>query len=354
MTGILDQLRRPAVALAAGYVVLAVAIVATLIVATGATLDEALSGWFLGAFGSGFSIVQTLSNAAPLALVGVGVAVALRAEVITVGGEGQMVAGAISATVVSLAIGDALPAAFALPIAALAGVVGGVLWALPPALAKVRWNVNEILSTLLLNYLAGFLLAFLLRTSLRDPGGSATPRSAELPDAFQLPQLPLPGRLHVGAIVIVVIILLAFWWSRSRSAFLVDVVGRRPVLAARLGLTPAYAVLGTMLVSGATAGLAGWMQLSGVLQRLAPDVAGGVGFAGLAVAVLGRGNPIGILVAAVVYASLGTGADGVEIATGTTPASIGTVAQGILLLAAALVLGASKLFPARIVRRAKI
>lgn len=347
-------MRRPALVLGLGYVVLGFVLVGALIVATGATLDQALSGWFLGAFGSGYSIVQTLSNAAPLALVAVGVAIALRAEVITVGAEGQMVAGAILATIVSLALGESLPALIALPIGALAGVLGGVLWALPPALAKVRWNVNEILSTLLANYLAVFLLAFLLRTVLRDPGGSATPRSAELPLALQLPQLPLPGRLHVGAVVILVIVLLAFWWSRSRSAFLVDVVGQRPVLAARLGLTPAYAVLGTMLVSGATAGLAGWMQLSGVLQRLAPDVAGGVGFAGLAVAVLGRGNPLGILLAAIVYASLGTGADGVEIATGTTPASIGTVGQGVLLLAAALALGAAKLFPTRVARKAKV
>ena len=119
------------------------------------------------------------------------------------------------------------------------------------------------------------------------------------------------------------------------------------MLASRLGLTPTRAVLSTMLVSGAAAGLAGWMQVAGVTQRLEPDISGGIGFAGLAVAVLGRGNPIGILVAAIVYSSLGTGASGVQIATGTVPSSIGTITQGVLLLAAALVLAAP-----RIVRRA--
>jgi len=97
-----------------------------------------------------------------------------------------------------------------------------------------------------------------------------------------------------------------------------------------------------MLVSGAAAGLAGWMQVAGVTQRLEPDVSGGIGFAGLAIAVLGRGNPIGIAIASVLYASLGTGASGVQIATGTTPASIGTVSQGVLLLCAALALGATR------------
>ncbi len=157
-----------------------------------------------------------------------------------------------------------------------------------------------------------------------------------------MPQLPLPGRLHIGAILVLAILAAAFWWGRSRSAFLVDVAGRRPVLAARAGLPPSRAVLSALLVSGAAAGLAGWMQVAGVTQRLEPDVSGGIGFAGLAVAVLGRGNPIGIGIAAIAYASLGTGADGVQIATGTVPTSIGTVAQGVLLLAAALALAASR------------
>jgi len=122
------------------------------------------------------------------------------------------------------------------------------------------------------------------------------------------------------------------------------------VLAARLGLTPTRAVVSTMLISGATAGLAGWMQLSGVDGRLTPSVSAGIGFAGLAVAVLGRGNPIGIVVAAVLYSSLTTGANGLQLFSATTPASIGTVSQGILLLGAGLALAAGR-FGGRIVHR---
>lgn len=333
------------------YVVAGFAVVVALIVSTGGDLGTALGGWFTGAFGDGYNLTQTLANATPLALVAVGVSVALRANVLTVGAEGQMIVGAIASTAVALLIGDALPGLVALTIGAAAGAVGGAFWSFFPAIAKARWNVNEILFTLLTNYLAVFLLTYLLRTVLRDPETNASPQSPPLPAASQLPMLRVSGRIHIGIVIVAVILALAWWWSRSRSAFVLDVYGSRPVLAARLGLTPTRAVLGSMLVSGAAAGIAGWMQVAGVTQRLEPDVSSGIGFAGLAVAVLGRGNPLGIAIAAIVYASLGTGAAGVQIATGTTPAAIGTVTQGILLLAAALALAAMRIPPARTRRR---
>jgi ABC-type uncharacterized transport system permease subunit len=343
--------RRRGLIIAALYIVAGFAVVVAMIVATGGDLGTALGGWFSGAFGDGYNLTQTLANATPLALVAIGVSVALRAGVITVGAEGQMIVGATLATAVALVIGDSMPAFAALTIGAISGAIGGALWSFFPAIAKARWNVNEILFTLLANYLAGYLLTFLLRTVLRDPETNASPQSPPLPGPSQLPMLPVPGRIHIGILLVVVVLLLAWWWSRSRSAFVLDVYGSRPLLAARLGLTPTRAILTAMLVSGAAAGLAGWMQVAGVTQRLAPDVSSGIGFAGLAVAVLGRGNPLGIAIAAVLYASLGTGAAGVQIATGTTPAAIGTVTQGILLLTAALALAASRIGGGRAPRR---
>lgn len=331
---------KPSRLIVAIYAITAIAVVAALVAASGGNLGIALGGWFKGAFGTGYNVVQTIAYATPLVLVAIGVAAALKAGVITVGAEGQMIVGAIMATAVALSIGDAVPLAVGLLLGAISGALGGAAWAFLPGLARVRWGVNEILFTLLANYLAALLLTYLLRTSLRNPAGSATPQSAPLPESFLLPQLPLPGRLHAGVILVVIIVALALWWSRGRGAFLIGIYGQRPVLAARLGLTPAKAVLSTMLVSGAAAGLAGWMQLAGVDERLQPGVSAGVGFAGIAVAVLGRGHPLGIVIAGIVYASLTTGATGVQIATGTTPASIGTVAQGVLLLAAALVIAA--------------
>ncbi|MCU1530319.1 MAG: hypothetical protein JWP75_4082 [Frondihabitans sp.] len=342
MTSLKDSLARLSPFAGLGYIVLGFVVVLILVAGTGGNIGLALSGWFQGAFGNGFNLVQTLSYATPLALVAIGVAAALRANVVTVGAEGQMVVGAICATVVAFWLGPQAPLWLGLVAGALAGCVGGMVWALLPALAKVRWGANEILFTLLTNYVASNLLTFLLRTVLRDRTQVAAPQSAELPTTSQIPLLPVPGQLHWGAVVVLVILVGSFWWMRSRGAFLVEVYGQRPVLAARLGLTPTRAVLSTMLVSGAAAGLAGWMQLAGVNDRLVPSVSGGIGFAGLAVAVLGRGNPFGILAAAIVYSSLTTGADGVQLATGNTPASIGTVTQGVLLLAAGLALAVSQ------------
>jgi simple sugar transport system permease protein len=332
--------RRRGLLLAALYVVAGFAVVLVLVASTGGDLGIALGGWFTGAFGDGYNLTQTLANATPLALVAVGVSVALRADVITIGAEGQAILGAVFSTALALVLGPQTSPLIALPLGAVAGIVGGVLWALPAAIAKIRWGVTEILFTLLANYLAVALLTYLLRTVLRDPATNASPQSPPLPVPSQLPMLPVPGRIHVGILLVAVVLVGAWWWSRSRNAFVLEVYGSRPLLAARLGLTPRRAVLTAMIVSGATAGLAGWMQVAGVTQRLEPDVSAGIGFAGLAVAVLGRGNPLGIAIAAVVYASLGTGAAGVQIATGTVPNAIGTVTQGVLLLTAALALAA--------------
>lgn len=320
----------------AGWIAAGLAVVVALVMATGADFTTAVTGWFSGAFGNAYGATQTLLYAAPLVIVGLGVAPALRAGVISVGAGGQMIAGALAAATFALEVAPGLPAWLGLPLGALAGIAGGALWALAPALAFNRLGVSVILFTLLTNYLAVDLLAWLLRTALRDPAGAATPQSAPLPAGYLLPQLPVPGRLHDAVLLAVAGVLLALWWGNTRGAFLVDVAGRRPDLAARCGLPADRAVVLTMLASGAAAGLAGWMQLAGVDGRLQAGGIDSIGFAGLAVAVLGRGNPIGILAAALLYASLTTGANGLEMVTGTTPASIGTVAQGIVLLSAAL------------------
>ncbi|MFC0434747.1 ABC transporter permease [Kutzneria buriramensis] len=314
------------------YLVAGFAVVALVVVLTGGDLVGATAGWFHGAFGTTYNLTQTLVYATPLVLVALGVSVALRASVVSVGGEGQMIAGAIAATVVLLSPAGSSP--LALPLGALAGAAGGAIWALLPGLALVRWGVSEILTTLLCNYLAAQLLAYLLRTSLRDKVGAATPQSASLPDAALL---PMPFQI----ILALVLAAAAVWWHRSRSALLLDVFASRRWLAERLGVGAGRAMLATMLVSGAAAGLAGWVQLAGVDGRLDLGISGGIGFSGLIVAVLGRSRPGPILVAAVVFAALTTGANGIQFATGI-PAAIGTVTQAVLLGAVALAVTASR------------
>ncbi|MFT4043271.1 MAG: ABC transporter permease [Gordonia sp. (in: high G+C Gram-positive bacteria)] len=324
------------VTLAAIYVAGGIGVVITLIMATGGYLDTAFHGWFDGAFGSQYAATQTIQNASTLVLVALGASIALRAGIVSIGAEGQLIVGAIFAAAVAFGLGDSVPAWLALLLGVVAGGIGGTLWALFPAFAIRRWNVNEILFTLLMNYVATYLLAYLLRTALRDNTSRGSPQSGPIPGVSLLPQLPVGGHLHAGVILVAGIIAAMGWFTHTKWVFLLDVHRHRPSLAARAGMSSGRAVIIAFVVSGACAGIAGWLQLVGVSGRLEPNISAGLGFSGVAVAVLGRFNPLGVTVAGLFYASLGTGSAGIQFATGTTPAAIGTVAQGILLLTAAL------------------
>ena len=291
-----------------------------------------------GALGDPYHAAETVVRALPLALVAVGAAVPLRAGVFTVGAEGQMAIGALVATGVVLRL-PSNSGVVLLLAGLLAGALGGAAWALLPGVARARASVNEILSTLLLNYIAGFLLTLLLKGPLRNPASVATPQSPDLPAAALIPKALLGTRLHWGFALVLVAALLLAWWVRTPRGFAFDVFGVRPDLARRMGATPGQTIVIAMLVAGAAAGIAGWLQVAGVQGRLYTSVAGGIGFNGLVVAVLGGLNAPGILAAAFFFGALATGADGVQAQLGV-PSAIATVIQAVLLLAAALALAA--------------
>lgn len=305
-----------------------------LVAAAGASPSTALQELLKGAAGDRYRIAETLVRAIPLALVALGVAFALRARVFTVGSEGQLVAGALVSTAV-LTTNPTLPALPALVLGLICGAVGGMLWALVPAILRARGRVNEILSTLLFNYLAASLLSWSLRTWLRNPDAVATLQSRAITETARVPLL-LPGtRLHWGVGIVVVAAVGLGFWIRTPMGFGFDLHGERPAVAARMGISQARAVLVTMLVSGGAAGIAGWLQVAGTTGRLYTSVAGGLGFAGLAVAVVGRLRPIGVCVAAVVFAALSTGSDSLQAGT-QIPASFSHVLQALLLLSGAV------------------
>jgi simple sugar transport system permease protein len=208
-------------------------------------------------------------------------------------------------------------------------------WALIPAFLRARGRVNEILSTLLFNYLAASLLSWSLRTWLRNPDAVATLQSKAIEEDARIPLLLAGTRLHWGAVIVVVVAIGLALWMRTPLGFGFDLHGERPAVAARMGISQTRAVLVTMLVSGAAAGIAGWLQVAGTTGRLYTSVAGGLGFAGLAVAVVGRLRPVGVCVAAVVFAALSTGSDGLQAGT-QVPASFAQVLQALLLLAGAV------------------
>jgi ABC-type uncharacterized transport system permease subunit len=290
-----------------------------------------------GALGDTYHVAETLVRTVPLALVALGAAVPLRAGIFTVGAEGQMALGALLATATVLALPSASPLVL-IPAGMCAGALGGGLWALLPGWLRARAGVNEILSTLLLNYIASFVLTLVLKGPLRNRASVATPQSPDLPGAALIPKLLEGTRLHWGLLILVVAALLLAWWVATPRGFAFDVFGARPDLARRMGASRFQAIVVTMVAAGAMAGIAGWLQVAGVQGRLYTSVAGGIGFNGLVVAVLGNLSAPGILVAALFFSALSTGAEGVQ-AQLQIPSAVATVIQAVLLLAVAVAVG---------------
>lgn len=322
-------------------VVIVVLVAMGLILLSGADPITGLRGLGEGIFASPYRVGELLVGAVPTAIVAITLIPALRAGIFSVGAEGQVVLGAIFATAAILAargvLGETGPAPLYWLIGFVAGAAGGALAALLPALLLARWRVNVILTTLLLNYVAAGFLGWTLRTWLATPDDAATPQSERLPDTSALPAL-IPGtRAHIGILLVVVAVVVFEWWRRTPSAARVGVFAERPTLALRLGTTRQSTIYRTMLVSGVGAGTVGWMQVAGVNERLLGSVSGGVGFSGLAVALLGALLPLGIVLAALLFSALTVGAMGMQSATGTVPSSIADVIKGVLLLGVAAV-----------------
>ncbi|MDE0653076.1 MAG: ABC transporter permease [bacterium] len=310
-------------------VVAALGLGAVILAGSGENPLTAYGAIVVGSFGDWFAIGETLARAAPLAVVGVGAAVALRAGVITIGAQGQLIAGSLGALCAGFVLRD-VPAGVAVPLAAIAGALFGMVWVLIPALLRARLNVNEILSTLLFNEFAFLLLGYLLNNPLKEPR-AITPKSEPLPDSVVLGDLVTSTRLHAGVLAVVVIVALFALWTRSTMGYRYDLFGENPRLAQSLGIPGRRIICNSLLISGALAGLAGWLQAAGLLQRLFIDIAEEIGFFGLVVAMLGGARPLGILAAALLVGALQAGGLHMQ-ATEGIPASLSDVIQALILL----------------------
>lgn len=270
-----------------------------------------------GALGSGYSASEILIKAAPLALTGLAVALGCRLNLWNVGAEGQFVFGALGAGYVGLHLAPGLPPHLLLPLALVAGALGGAAWALGPALLRARLGVSEILSTLLLNYVALLYMEHLSYGPWRDPAGLGFPGTAELPQAAWLPAIlpTLPAstfgaRVHWG-LPLALGLALALWFllARTRWGFRARVLGLSPKAAAYAGFRAARITVTALCLSGALAGLAGAGELLGVQHRIQDGLASGLGFAGIVVAFLARLNVLAVPFAALFLGALLVGAD---------------------------------------------
>jgi len=290
---------------------------------------SAYSAMLRGAFGSRFAIGETLARAAPLALVGFGAAVALRAGLVTIGAQGQVMTGAIGALLTALIFEDA-PSAIALPAAAIGGALFGMAWVLLPAVLRAYWRVNEILSTLIFTEFAYLLLKYLLNGPLK-PTAAITPQSVKVPDNASLGVVLESTRLHYGILMVPVTCLALAWWIRSIRGFEYDLYGENPVLAKGLGISEKRVIINSLLISGATAGLVGWIQTAGLLNRVYVQIAAEIGFFGLVVAFLGGARPLGVLAGALLFGALQSGGLAMQSAEGI-PASLSDIIQAVILL----------------------
>ncbi len=273
-----------------------------------------------GAFGSSNAFAETLVKATPLLLVALGICISFRGDVINIGGEGQMIVGAILATWVGLTF-TTLPGWLVITLAMLAGFLGGAIWGGIPGFLKAYFNVNEILSTVMMNAIAVQLMNFLLRGPMIDPSqaelASKIPQTARLLEAFRLPRLA-PTRLHLGAMIAVILAVLVYilLW-RTTWGYRIRAVGQNPHASRYAGIkVPRYVVL-ALLLSGAFAGLAGAIQVYGVNYRMITDgsasgFTGSAGFNGIVAALFGQLHPLWSIPASVLFGALLVGANSMQ------------------------------------------
>lgn len=290
---------------------------------------ETYANMFAGAFGTWIDFTETLVKAIPLILTSLGVAVAFKLKFWNIGAEGQLVFGGIAASGVALFWSSWLPPFLVLPAAIIAGAAAGGLWAGVPAFLKVKLNVDETLTTLMLNYVAILAYDGIYNGPWRDPQGFGFPGSAQFPQVAWLPRLS--GRAHMG-LIFALIIAAVLWFAlyRTKWGFELQMIGQNKKAAKVLGVNIGRNIILALLVSGAISGIAGACEVTGIARRLQQGLSLGYGYTAIIIAWMSRLNPAACVPIAVLMAGLLVGGDSVQIMMGV-PASMGKVMQGMIL-----------------------
>ena len=308
---------------------------AVMLAALGANPLEAYGAMLQGAFGDKSGITQTLVKATPLLLVGLGVCIAFRGGVINIGGEGQIIVGALAATAFSIGFKD-MSGWILLPMSMIMGALAGAVWGGIPGVLKAKLGVNEILSTVMMNAIAVQFSNYLLRGPMIDPKeieqGTRIAQSALLPRAVWLTRLVPQTLLHSGAILAVILAVLVyiFLW-RTTIGYRIRAVGLNIDAARYAGIkVPLYQAL-ALILGGGFAGLAGAVEVMGVQHRMMENLASGYGFSGIVAALFGALHPLGSIPASVLFGGLLVGADKMQRAV-QVPSSLIDALLGLVVL----------------------
>jgi simple sugar transport system permease protein len=300
---------------------------------------EAYKALWDGAFGTSNAFAETLVKATPLLLVALGICISFRGDVINIGGEGQMIIGAIFATWVGLSF-TGLPGWLVITMSLLAGFLGGAIWGGIPGILKAYFRVNEILSTVMMNAIAVQLMNFLLRGPMIDPAqaelASQIPQTARLLEIFRLPRL-VPTRLHLGALIAVglaILVYILLW--RTTMGYRIRAVGQNPHASRYAGIKVQRYMVLALLLSGAFAGLAGATQVFGVNYRMITDgsssgFTGSAGFNGIVAALFGGLHPIWSIPASVLFGALLVGANSMQRVV-QVPSALITALNGLVVV----------------------
>jgi ABC-type uncharacterized transport system permease subunit len=277
-----------------------------------------------------YGVGELLLKATPLMLIAVGLAAGYRANVWNIGAEGQLTMGAIFGGGVALAFHDS-GSALALPLMIAAGAIGGMLWAAIPAFLRVRFNANEILTSLMLVYVATLILSLLVHGAWRDPEGFNFPQSRMFHESALLPNLLPETRLNAGFLVALAAVAAGWvFMTRSLAGYRMRVAGLAPAAANYAGISASRTVWMGMLIGGACAGLAGVNEVAGPLGQLQPSVSPGYGFAAIIVAFVGRLHPVGIVFASLLMSLLYLGGESAQMGL-ALPSAVTGLFQGTLL-----------------------
>jgi ABC-type uncharacterized transport system permease subunit len=300
-----------------------------LIALAGANVFTAYTRLFLSSLSTRFNLVETAVKATPLVFTGLAVAVAFRAKFWNIGAEGQLLAGAMAAAFIGAR--EALPAWSLVPLMILGGALAGSIWALIPAVLKTRYKVDDVVTTLLLNFVIFYGMMALLDGPWKDPL-SGYPDSPDIRTAAEFPILLRATRLHLGTLLAAAAAV-AVWLMMQHTTlgFKISAVGENLKASRYAGINIESVILLTAIASGALAGLAGAGEVGGIHFQVMAGLSPGYGYTGIVIAMLARLNPIGVVPAAIFFAIIITGAEAMSRATGV-PVFLADVIQGMSLI----------------------
>ena len=314
-----------------GAIAATVVIASLLVLAAGASPFSVLALVATGAAGSQFALMETLTRATPLIFTGLAVAVAFRARLWNIGAEAQLYAGAVMTVVLGTGALP-LPAPALIPLIMIAAMAAGALLLLGPAILKTRFGVDEVVTTLLLNFIMLLFVSMLLEGVLKDPMGLGWPQSQRVIADAQLPRIVTGRRLHYG-FVIAVVAALAIWFVMKKTTlgYAMRAVGHNAEAARFAGIRVNRVLMVTALLSGGLAALAGFSEVAGLKGNLTLDLSPGFGYTGIVVAMLAMLNPLGVVLAAIFVAGIFVGADAMSRSAGV-PSYIAEVMVATALL----------------------